>query len=167
MLKRTLRASFFSGFCLLFGLTLHSVSQAANPDYTCYMQIGSTKVVDLTRSVCRFRPEEMTKTAAANAAYLNSVKKLVGSDERILGLIDDNPGLIIAAAENYCVDRESGILAQQHLEPLYRELMSASSQSSVIDGNSEQVKQYETTFMATALAVDFAPDYYCLRVTRR
>ena len=167
MLKRTLRVLLFSTVCLLSRLTLPNAAQAATPDYTCYIQIGLTRVVDLTRSVCKFHPEKVAEAAAANAVYLSSVKKLVGSDERILSLIDNNPELIIAAAQNYCAARELGISEQQYVELQYKELMSTLSESSMVNGDSQQVRQYETTFMATPIAVELAPNYYCPGVTRR
>lgn len=98
---------------------------------------------------------------------MSLVKKLAGSDERILNLIDNNPELIIAAAQNYCAARESGISEQQYMESQYKELTSTLSESSVVNGNPEQVKQYETMFMATPIAVELAPNYYCPGVTRR
>ena len=161
MLKCVLGVSLFSTVCLLFELILPSAVRAATPDYTCYMQIGSTKVVDLTRSVCRFHFEKVAKAAAANAAYLNSVKKLVGSDERILRVIDSNPELMIAAAQNYCAARRSGMSEQQYMESQHEELMSTLSETSTMDDNSKQMKQYETTFMATAVAAEFASNHYC------
>lgn len=163
MLKHTLEVFLVSAICL----TLPNTARSATPDYTCYIQFGSTQVVDLTRSVCRFHPEKVAKAAAANAAYLSSVKKLVRSNDSFLSLIDGNPELIAAAAQNYCAARESGMSEQQYMESQHEEVMSALSEPSSVNGNSEQVKQYETTFMATALAVELAPNHYCPGAIRR
>ena len=157
MLKRTLEVFLFSAVCL----TSTDAVWAATPDYTCYIQIGSTQVIDLTRSVCRFDPEKVAKAAADNAAYLSSVKKLVESNDTFLELIDSNPKLMIAAAQNYCAARRSGMSEQQYMESQHEELMSTLSETSTMDETSEQMKQYETTFMATAVAAEFAPSQYC------
>lgn len=66
MLKRILGVPLFSTVFLLSGLTLPTAAQAVTPDYTCYIQIGLTQVVDLTRSVCKFHPEKVAEAAAAN-----------------------------------------------------------------------------------------------------
>ena len=163
MLKRTLGVFFVSAVCL----TSTDAVWAATPDYTCYIQIGSTQVIDLTRSVCRFDSEEVAKAAANNAVYLSSVKKLVESNDSFLELIDSNPKLIIAAAQNYCAARRSGMSEQQYMESQHEELMSALSETSTMDGNSEQMKQYETTLMATAVAAEFASNHYCPGNIRR
>ena len=163
MLKRTLRVFFVSAICL----TSPNAARSATPDYTCYIQIGSTRVVDLTRSVCRFDSEKVAKAAADNAVYLSSVKRLVESNDSFLELIDSNPKLIIAAAQNYCAARRSGMSEQQYMESQHEELMSTLSETATIDGNSEQMKQYETTFMATAVAAEFASNHYCPGATGR
>ena len=103
----------------------------------------------------------MAKVASDNAVYLSSVKKLAESNDSFLGLIDSNPELIIAAAQNYCAARRAEMSEQQYMESQHEEWMSALSETSTMDGNSEQMKQYETTFMATAVAVEFAPSHYC------
>ena len=156
MLKRTLKVFLFSAVCL----TSPNAAHAATPDYTCYIQIGSTRVIDLTRSVCRFDSEKVAKAAADNAAYLSSVKKLMASNDSFLELIDSNSNLIIAAAQNYCAARESGMSEQQYMELQHEKLMTTSSQPSTMD-DSEQMKQYEAMFTATAVAVEFAPRHYC------
>ena len=163
MLKRTLRVFFVSAVCL----TSSNAAWSAPPDYTCYIQIDSRQIVDLTRSVCRFDPERVTEAAAANAVYLSSVKKLVSSDERILNLIDNNPEFLISAAQNYCAARGLGISEQQYMESQYEGLRSTLSESSMVNGDSEQVKQYEMTLMATPIAIELAPNHYCPGVTRR
>ena len=161
MLKHTLKVSLVSVVCLLSGLTSPNAARSMAPDYTCYIQIGLTQIVDLTRSVCRFQPEKVAKAVADNAAYLNSVKKLVQSDDSFLSLIDSKPELVVAAAQNYCAARESGMSEQQYMELQHEELMTTSSQPSTMDDNSEQMKQYEAMFTATAVAVEFAPKHYC------
>ena len=168
MLKHSLKVSLVYTACLLFGLTSPNAAQAAPPDYVCYMQIGS-QIVDLTRSVCKFDAKKVARTAAANAAYLSSVKELLKSKDKFLfiELIDSNPELIIAAAQNYCAARRSGMSEQQYMESQHEELMSTGSETSTMDSNSEQIKQYETTFMATAVAVEFASNYYCPGAIRR
>ena len=160
--------------CLLSELTLPNASWAAAPDYTCYIQIGSTQVVDLTRSVCRFDSEEVAKAVAAKAAYLSSVKKLVESDESILSLINSSPELMITAAQNYCAARQSGMSEKQYIESQYQELMSTLSkpsttlsETSTVNSDSEQMKQYETTFVANGLATELAPNHYCPGAIRR
>ena len=163
MLKRTLEVFLFSAVCL----TSPSAARSATPDYTCYIQIGSTRVVDLTRSVCRFDSEKVAKAAADNAVYLSLVKRLVESNDSFLELIDSNPKLIIAAAQNYCAARQSGVSEQQYMESQHEELMSTLSETSTMDGNSEQIRQYETTFMATAVAAEFASNHYCPDAIRR
>ena len=157
MLKRTLKVFFVSAICL----TSPNSTRAETPDYTCYIQVGSTQVIDLTRSVCKFDFEKVAKVASDNAVYLSSVKKLAESNDSFLGLIDSNPELIIAAAQNYCAARRAEMSEQQYMESQHEEWMSALSGTSTMDGNSEQMKQYETTFMATAVAVEFAPSHYC------
>jgi hypothetical protein len=151
MLKHTLKVSLVSVVCLLSGLTSPKAAWAEAPDYICYIQIDSTQIVDLTRSVCMFDSKELAKAAANNAVYLGSVKKLVESNDSFVELIDSNPKLIIAAAQNYCAARRSGMSEQQYMESQHEELMSTLSETATIDGNSEQMKQYETTFMATAV----------------
>ena len=166
MLKYTLKVSLVSVVCLLPGLTSPNAARSMVPDYTCYIQIGLTQIVDLTRSVCRFQPEKVSKAVADNAAYLSSVKKLVQSDNSFLSLIDSNPELVVAAAQNYCAARESGMSEQQYMELQHEEqLMTTSSQPSTMD-DSEQIKQYEAMFAATAVAVEFAPKHYCPGVVR-
>lgn len=161
MLKHTLKVSLVSMVCLLSGLTSPNAARSMAPDYTCYIQIGLTQIVDLTRSVCRFQPEKVAKAAADNAAYLSSVKKFVQSNDSFLSLIDSNPELVVAAAQNYCAARELGMSEQQYMELQHEELMTTSSQPSTMDDNSEQMKQYEAMFMATAVAVEFAPKHHC------
>ena len=163
MLKRTLKVFLFSVVCL----TSPNAARSATPDYFCYIQIDSTRIVDLTRSVCRFDSEKVAKAAADNAAYLSSVKKLMASNDSFLELIDSNSNLIIAAAQNYCAARRSGISEQQYMESQHEELMGTLPETSTMDSNSEQIKQYETTFMATAVAVKFASNYYCPGAIRR
>lgn len=163
MLRRTLRVFFVSAICL----TSPNAARAAIPDYTCYIQVDSTQVVDLTRSVCRFDSEKVAKAAANNAVYLSSVKRFVESNDSFLELVDSNPKLIIASAQNYCAARRSGMSEQQYMESQHEELMSTLSETSTIDGSSEQMKQYETTLMATAVAVEFASNHYCPDAIRR
>ena len=167
MLKQALGVSLVSAICLLSGLILPNAAWAGTPDYICYIQIGSGQVVDLTHTVCKSHFEKAAEPAADNAVYLSSVEKLVESNDNFLGLIDSNPELIIAAAQNYCVARRSGMSEQQYMESQHEELMSTLSESSTEDDNSEQMKQYETAFMATAVAVEFAPSHYCPGVIRR
>ena len=170
MLKRTVGISLFSTICLLSGLALPSAARAAAPDYSCYVQIGSRPVVDLTRSVCGFQVDKAAKSAATATAYLNAIKKLVGSDVRTLSLIDENPSLMLAAAQNYCAARESGISEQQYMEAQYKELMSTMSEPALMNGNnsnSEQMRQYETALMANGIATELAPKHFCPNVTRR
>ena len=168
MLKRTLGVSLISTACLLFGLTSPNAAQAAPPDYICYMQIGS-QIVDLTRSVCKFDAKKVARTAAANAAYLSSVKELLKSKDNFLELINSNPELVVVAAQNYCAARQSGVSEQQYVESQREELMRMStlSETSLTDDDSKQMKQYETAFMATTVAVEFAPKYYCPGVIHR
>jgi hypothetical protein len=164
MLKRAL------GFSLMATVGLLSVAvpgaQAAAPDYSCYMELGSSRVVDLTRSVCGFSADKAAKSAATDAAYIQAVKKLIGSDRRTLEMIDTNPGLLVAAAQNYCSARESGMSEQQYMESLYKDLISSSSGADM-GRNSEQSQLYEATFMANGLAAELAPKHYCPSVKRR
>ncbi len=168
MLKRTLGVSLLSTVCLWSGLAFPQGARAAAPDYSCYMQLGSRQVVDLTRSICGFHADKAAKSAASNAAYLNAIKKLVGSDVRTLNLIDENPGLMLAAAQNYCAARESGISEQQYMESQYKDLMSTISEPEMMNGNrnSEQMRQYETALMANGIATELAPKHFCPNVTR-
>ena len=53
------------------------------------------------------------------------------------------------------------------MESQYKGLMSTLSESSIVNGDSEQVKQYEMTLMATPIAIELAPNHYCPGVTRR
>jgi hypothetical protein len=161
MLKRALGVSLFSTVCLLSGLTFPLAARAATPDYSCYMQIGTKQVVDLTRSVCGFHAEKAAKSAAANAAYLKAVKKLIGSDQRTLNLINENSGLMVAAAQNYCAARLSGISDQQYMELQYQELMSTTPELAMMNGNSERMQQYETTLMANGIASQLASKHFC------
>jgi hypothetical protein len=167
MLKRTLGLSLFSTVCLWSGLVLPNSVQAAVPDYSCFMQIGSRPVVDLTRSVCGFSADRAAKSAVTDTAYLNAIKKLVGQDIRTLSLIDDNQGLMVAAAQNYCAARESGMSEQQYMESKYKELMSTVSDPAMMNGDSEQMKQYETALMANGIAAELAPKHYCPSIARR
>lgn len=167
MLKHTLGVSLVSVICFLFELTLPNAAWAATPDYTCYIQIGSGQVVDLTHTVCRSHSEKAAEPPADNAVYLSSVKKLVKANDTFLELIDSNPELIIAAAQNYCAARRSGMSEQQYVELQHEELISTLSESSTVDDNSEKMKQYQTRFRATAVAVEFAPSHYCPGIIRR
>lgn len=114
MLKHTLGVSLVSVICLLSELTSPNAAWAATPDYICYIQIGSGQVFDLTHTVCRSHSKKAAAPAADNAVYLSSVKKLVEANDTFLGLIDSNPKLIIAAAQNYCAARRSGMSEQQY-----------------------------------------------------
>ena len=157
MLKRVWGVSLFSTVCLWSGMTLLSAAQAATPDYSCYMQVGSSQVVDLTRSVCGFSSGKFATSAAMNSAYLNAAKKLVGQDERAIDLINGNPEVMIAAAQSYCTAREAGVSDQQFVESQYQELAKTTSESAGVTND----QQYETVYMASAMAVELAPKHYC------
>ena len=160
MLKRALGVSLLSTVSLWLGVTSPSV--AAAPDYSCYMQIGSAQFVDLTRSVCGFSADTAAKSAAMNTTYLNAVKKMVGSDERTTKLIEGNPELIIAAAQNYCAARDAGVSDQQFMEAQYNEYMNTTANPNIAAADpAEQSHYYETAYMATAVAVELAPQLYC------
>jgi hypothetical protein len=166
MLKNVLKASVLSAVCLLSGLANAPAATAMTPDYSCYMQIGSKRVVDLTKSVCGFYPEKAAKAAATDAAYLKAIKKLVNGDTRVTDLMANNPGLFTQAAQEYCAIRQSGVSEQQFFESRYREIMLQAGEPNLANPSSEQMQQYENLMMASSIAVQLAPPHYCPNLNR-
>ncbi len=155
-------------------LTL-SASAASNPDYACYMQIGSRQIIDLTRSVCGFNAAQAAKDAKQDVAYLASVRKLLGQDSdgnnSLTKLVEANPDLLTTTARDYCQARQSGKSEEEIMENTYREsiesLEMASSNATTRQEAEQLQRQMEAKLAPIELARSLASQHYCPMLSSR
>ena len=170
-------------FKILIGLSVSIASTlfitppaSAASDYGCYMQTGSKRIVDLTRSVCGFNPVQAAKDAKKDTAYLKAIRKMVGSNrygKTFTSLIEANPELLTSAARNYCRARQSGKSDEEIMQSTYQDAVDATG----IEMNNYSPKnrreaerlqqQMEMAVIPTQLAMSLASQHYCLQVGKR
>jgi hypothetical protein len=154
-------------------LTAQVSVAAREPDYSCYMQIGSRRVVDLTRSICRFNADEAAKAAKRDAAYLAAIQKVMQnqSEPWLNKLATNNADLLTGAAREFCEARQAGQSTNQFMERKYTEIMRSEVEFSTTGRDraawEQRQQDYQIRMVALSLATAFAPQHYCPEIASR
>jgi hypothetical protein len=123
---------------------------AQPPDYPCYVQLRSRSVVNLT-PICGIPARDRQEMAKLND-YLAAIRALAPGDQRLLDLVNRQPGLLLAAAQEYCAARASGVSRQQFLESKY---------AAILEVPVAQREALQTGMQASSLAAGLAANVYC------
>jgi hypothetical protein len=161
MLRQLAWASFVSVSAVLVSVLPVT---AKSPDHTCYIKTRNNQIIDLTRSVCGFDAQQSAKDAKQDAAFLADAAKFMqnsGAPAEYQQIFQNNPGLFVSEARNYCQARLSGMTDNQIMEQKYRQISESSRNSS--GGYSRQM---EISMMAAGLASQIAPKHYCPKIAR-
>ena len=171
-------------FKILIGISVSIASSllitppaSAASDYGCYMQTGSKRTVDLTRSVCGFNAQQAAKDYTKDTAYLKAVRKMLqqssyGSSS-LKNLVEANPEALTSAARDYCQARQSGKSDNEIMENTYRNAMDSTGMEmeTYSPRNRREAerlqKQIEVAVIPTQLAMSLASQHYCPQVSRR
>ncbi len=148
-------------------------ASAKQPDFDCYIETGSKQVIDLTRSVCGFNAEKVSKAAKQDNAYLADIRKMMKgqTDSSLIEMVEANPSLFLEAASNYCEALQSGISEGQFMERQYRQAMEFQETSISSSENRQEYEQRQQEFqlklVALSIATSLAPKHYCPQVAAR
>ncbi|MCY7321899.1 MAG: hypothetical protein LH660_08905 [Phormidesmis sp. CAN_BIN36] len=171
-------------FKILIGLSVSIASTlfitppaSAASDYGCYMQTGSMRIVDLTRSVCGFNATQAAKDAKKDTAYLKAVRKMFQQNpygsSSFKNLIEANPEALTSAARNYCQARQSGKSDEEIMQNTYRDAVDATGieMNNYSPKNRQEAErlqqQMEVAVIPTQFAMSLASKHYCPQVSSR
>ena len=170
-------------FKILIGISALSIAStllitqpaSAASDYGCYMQTGSKRIVDLTRSVCGFNATQAAKDAKKDTAYLSAIRKMVGKSSHVSssfkGLIEANPEVLTSAARNYCQARQSGQSDEEIMQNTYRNTVDSLGieMETYRPRNRQEGEQLQRQMEAAVIPIQFAmslaPQHYCPQVS--
>ena len=171
-------------FKILIGLSVSIASTllitlpaSAASDYGCYVQTGSKRIVDLTRSVCGFNSVQAAKDAKKDTAYLSAIRKMVGQSSYISSsfknLIEANPEVLTSAARNYCRARQSGKSDEEIMQNTYRNTVDSLGveMETYRPKNRQEAERLQRQMEAAVIPIQFAmslaPQHYCPQVSSR
>ncbi len=139
------------------------------------MEIGSKRVVDLTRSICGFNAEQAAKDYQKDSAYLKAIRKVLQQNSygsrSVKNLVEANPGALTSAARNYCQARQSGKSDSEIMENTYRDAADSIGMETRNPKNRQEAErlqqQMEDAIVPTQIAMSLASQHYCPQVNHR